>query len=316
MTDPRALWVVAPDHAEIRPAHAGEGVRLRSLYSGISRGTERLVLGAKVPVREHDRMRAPHQEGDFPYPVKYGYCAVAEIQQGPQAGRPVFALFPHQTWFCLPEGHFTPLPAALPPARAVLGANMETALNIIWDSGVSAGDRVSVIGAGVVGALVAYLCARIPGCEVTLCDLDAGRATLAQDMGCAFAVPQDLPEAQDVVINTSASASGLARALQVADMGATVVEASWHGDGMVALPLGGAFHSQRLRLISSQVGHLPPARLPRWDYRRRLAKALELLCDDRLDVLISGESAFDKLPDDYARILNAPDTLCHRIRYD
>lgn len=316
MTGPRALWVVAPNRAEIRPAMAGQGVRLRSLYSGISRGTERLVLRGAVPDGEHARMRAPHQEGDFPYPVKYGYGAVAEITEGPQAGQPVFALFPHQTWFCLPQDGVTPLPDTLPPARAVLAANMETALNIVWDSGLSAGDRVSVIGAGVVGALVACLCARFPGCEVTLSDLDPTRAELAQALGCAFAAPQDLPKAQDVVINTSASAKGLARALDIAGMGATVVEASWHGADMVALPLGGAFHSQRLRLISSQVGAVPPARLPRWTFRRRMEKALALLCDDRLDVLISGESAFDDLPDEYSRILNAPDTLCHRIRYD
>jgi len=316
MTDPRALWVVAPNRAEIRPASAGQGVRLRSLYSGISRGTERLVLRGAVPVGEHTRMRAPHQEGDFPYPVKYGYCVVAEIADGAQAGQPVFALFPHQTWFCLPQDGYSPLPDTLPPARAVLAANMETALNIVWDSGLSAGDKVSVIGAGVLGALVGYLCARHPGCEVTLCDIDPARATLAHALGCDFAAPQDLPQGQDVVINTSASAKGLVQALDIAGMGATVVEASWHGEDMVALPLGAAFHSQRLRLVSSQVGALPPARAPRWNFRRRMDKALALLCDDRLDVLISGESAFDDLPHDYPRILNAPDTLCHRIRYD
>ncbi|MGP9789202.1 zinc-dependent alcohol dehydrogenase [Roseinatronobacter sp. NSM] len=316
MTDPRALWVVAPDRAEIRPATAGDGVRLRSLYSGISRGTERLVLRGAVPVAEHTRMRAPHQEGAFPYPVKYGYCTVAEIAEGPQAGRAVFALFPHQTWFRLPDDGFVRLPDALPPARAVLAANMETALNIVWDSGLSAGDRVCIMGAGVLGALVGYLCARFPGCDVTLCDIDPARADLAQALGCRFTAPADMPKGQDVVINTSASAAGLAHALDAAGPGATVVEASWHGTQAVSLPLGGAFHSQRLQLVSSQVGAVPPARLPRWTFRRRLQKALALLCDDRLDMLISGESAFDDLPADYPLILNAPGTLCHRIRYD
>ena len=316
MNAPRALWIVAPRRVEIRPARPGEGIGLRMLCSGISRGTERLVWQAAVPESEYARMRAPYQEGAFPYPVKYGYSAVARIEEGPQAGQPVFALHPHQTWFRLPPADFVVLPAALPPDRAVLAANMETALNILWDSGVAAGDRVGVFGTGVVGALVGYLCARIPGCEVTLADIDPHRAALAQTLGCAFAAPPDLPPAQDVVINTSGAAAGLARALEVAGAGATVVEASWHGTAPVALPLGGAFHSQRLRLVSSQVGALPPVRLPRWTQRRRLEKALELLCDDRLDALISGDSSFEDLPQTYPRVIEQPTTLCHRIRYD
>ncbi|WP_209428073.1 zinc-binding alcohol dehydrogenase [Pararhodobacter sp. SW119] len=316
MSEPRALWIVAPGRAEIRPASLGEGLALRMLWSGISRGTERLVSRGAIPPSEFERMRAPNQEGAFPFPVKYGYAAVARIEEGAEAGQMVFALFPHQTRFRLPPDQVFPLPAALPPQRAIMAANMETALNILWDSGAGAGDRVSVIGAGVVGALVGYLCARLPGCEVTLADIDASRAVLAQKLGCAFVDSANLPPAQDVVINTSAAASALARAFDIAGPGATVVEASWHGATPVELPLGGAFHSQRLRLISSQVGTLPSARLPRWTHRRRLQKALELLLDDRVEMLISGESAFDSLPQDYHRVIEAPGTLCHRIRYD
>ena len=315
MTGPLALWTVAPGRAAIAPAAEGEGVALRMLWSGISRGTERTVHRGEVPEAEFDRMRAPFQEGGFPHPVKYGYSAVAEIAEGPEAGRPVFALFPHQTRFRLPPAAFVGLPDGLPPARAVLAANMETALNVLWDSGAGAGDRITVIGAGVVGALTAWLCTRLPGAEVTLCDLDPARADLAATLGCGFAAPDGLGGDRDVVINASASGAGLVRALEIAGPEATVVEASWHGAHPVTLPLGGAFHSRRLRLVSSQVGALPAARAPRWSHRRRLAKALELLRDDRLDALISGETAFRSLPDAYAAILEAPDTLCHRIRY-
>jgi len=311
----QALWCIAPDRAEIRPAAMGEGVAVQALFSGISRGTERLVSKGQVPVSEHDRMRGPGMEGTFPFPVKYGYCSVGRVLEGPMEGRCVFALFPHQTLYKLPQSSLTLLPEALPPERAVLAANMETALNILWDSGAAAGDRVAVIGAGVVGALVARLAAALPGADVTLVDINAERATLAEELSVAFARPEAAPQDCDVVIHTSASEAGLELALSIAGQGATVVEASWHGDTQVSVPLGGPFHSRRLRLISSQVGHLPADRLPRWSYARRMAKALELLCDPVLDVLISGETDFTALPAAYGDILAAPETLCHRIRY-
>lgn len=311
-----ALWCVAPDRAEIRPGLVGDdGVAVEALFSGISRGTERLVAAGRVPASEHQRMRGPGMEGTFPFPVKYGYCSVGRVTEGALAGRCVFALFPHQTTYRLPESMLTPLPDALPPERAIMAANMETALTILWDSGAGAGDRIAVIGGGVVGALVASLAARLPGAEVTLVDINPDRAPLAQALGIAFAQPDAAPQECDVVIHTSATEAGLALALSLAGQEATVVEASWHGDAPVRVPLGGAFHSRRLRLVSAQVGHVPAARLPRWTYARRMGKALELLCDPRLDALISGESAFSDLPTDYARILSSPDTLCHRIRY-
>jgi NADPH:quinone reductase-like Zn-dependent oxidoreductase len=310
-----ALWCIAPDQAEIRPGAIGEGVLVDALFSGISRGTERLVAAGRVPASEYARMRGPGMEGDFSFPVKYGYCSVGRVAEGVLQGRAVFALFPHQTQYRLPETALTPLPGALPPERAVLAANMETALTILWDSGAGAGDRIAVIGAGVVGALVATLAARLPGADVTLVDINPDRAGLAAALGVGFALPDAAPTECDVVIHTSASEAGLTLALSLAGQDATVVEASWHGDSAVSVPLGGPFHSRRLRLISSQVGHIPAARLPRWTYRRRLSKALELLCDPRLDVLISGETDFAELPSAYPGILAAPGTLCHRIRY-
>ena len=311
---PRALWCISPEQTELRPASAGEGVAVRALFSGISRGTERLVLAGRVPSGEQARMRAPFQEGDFPFPVKYGYASVGIATEGALAGRPVFALFPHQDTYRLPEDALIPLPDSLPPERAVLAANMETALNVLWDSGAGPGDRIAVVGGGLVGLLTASLAARLPGAEVVVIDLQ-DRAALARSFGCGFANRDDAPGGQDAVIHTSASQAGLALALSLAGPQATITEASWHGAGAVALPLGAAFHSQRLRIVSSQVGATPPDRAPRWTYRRRLAKAIDLLRDDRLDALISGETAFADLPDAYAAILSDPATLCHRIRY-
>ena len=314
----RALWQTGPGRSELRPEPAPIGeVVVETAFSGISRGTEALVLAGRVPAAERTRMRAPLQEGDFPFPVKYGYAAVGRALTGPEAllGRDVFVLHPHQDRFAAPAAMCTPLPEGLPPGRAVLAANLETALNVVWDAGVGPCDRVVVVGAGVVGALAGWLCARTPGAEVTLVDRNPGRAALAEGLGCRFAAPQDAPRDCDVVIHASASAAGLATALAAAGLEATVVEASWYGDHTPEVPLGEAFHSRRLRLVSSQVGRLPPARAPRWSHRRRLEAALGLLRDPALDALISGETAFDDLPARYGAILDDPATLCHRVRY-
>ncbi len=310
-----ALWCVAPGRTELRPGVVGQGVAVTALYSGISRGTERLVLKGGVPKSEYERMRAPFQEGDFPFPVKYGYAMVGRVEEGAIAGQTAFSLHPHQTSFRVPEDALAPLPEGLPAERAVLAANMETALNIVWDSQAGPGDRIAVVGSGVVGALVGYIAARIAGTDVTLIDVDESRAALAQKLSCAFAAPDAAPKDCDVVINTSASEKGLQLALAIAGKEATVVEASWYGSTDVSLPLGHAFHSRRLRIVSSQVGSIPPSRQARWTYRRRIEKALDLLRDPALDVLISGETAFADLAAAYGDILADPATLCHRIRY-
>ncbi|MBU2958465.1 zinc-binding alcohol dehydrogenase [Paracoccus sp. 1_MG-2023] len=310
-----ALWIEGPDQVAIRSGQEGSGSLVRTLYSGISRGTERLISHGKVPKAEYQRMRAPFQEGDFPFPVKYGYCAVGRATEGAYRDRNVFALFPHQQSFRLPDDALTPLPDDLPAERAVLTANMETALNVLWDSRAAAGDRIAVIGAGVVGLLIASLAARLPGAEVTVIDTQPAREDLTRMLGCRFALPDDAPDEQDAVIHTSASSAGLAQAIAIAGTEAQITEASWH-PAPVTIPLGGAFHSRRLRIVSSQVGRLPDTRNARWNYARRLRKAMELLAaDDRLDELVSGETAFRELPDRWTDIINDAATLCHRIRY-
>ncbi len=314
----RALWITGPGRAELREAAPGAGeLTLRARFGGISRGTEALVFAGRVPESEWGRMRAPAQEGEFPFPVKYGYATVAEVIAGPEAlrGRAVFALHPHQDEFALAEAMAVPVPDTVPPARAVLAANMETALNVVWDAGAGPGDRIAVVGAGVVGALAAWLCARMPGTEVTLLDVNPDRARLAAALGCDFAAPEQAPRGCDIAIHTSASAAGLATALGAVGAEGLVVEASWYGAGKVNIPLGGAFHAERLRIVSSQVGQVSPGHRPRWSHRRRLAKALDLLAAPELDALISGETDFDDLAARYAAILEDPGTLCHRIGY-
>ncbi len=309
--------------AELRPTTlppvGPEDAVVTTLWSGLSRGTERLVFEGRVSATESERMRAPLQEGDFPYPVKYGYCAVGLVEQGPPAlrGRAVFALHPHQDRFVAPARLLAPVPEGVPPRRAVLAANMETALNALWDSGAGPGDRIVVVGAGVVGLLVGYLAARLPGADVTMVDIDLSREAIARKLGCRFRKPLDAPGDADVAFHTSATAPGLACALSCAGVEATVVEMSWYGDAPVSAPLGLDFHSRRLRLVSSQVGQVSPARRPRWSHRRRLDKALALLADDRLDALITEEVAFADLAAELPRLF-APGAsgLATVVRYE
>lgn len=318
----QALWYTGPGQVEIRQEslalpQTGE-VRVRALYGAISRGTEGLVLAGRVPESEYERMRAPFMDGDFPFPVKYGYATVGRIEQGTETllGRTVFTLHPHQNLFNIRASAAVVLPKDLPPQRAVLAANMETALNAVWDAAPCPADRIAIVGAGVVGSLVAYLCGRLPGAEVTLVDVNHGRAELAKAFGVSFATPEGAKGDCDLVVHASGNPAGLGTALALAGEEATVVELSWYGDVAVTAPLGGAFHSRRLRLVSSQVGRIAPSHRPRWTHGRRLAAALALLADARLDLLLAPAVAFRDLPYRLPDILDARSgMLCQPISY-
>jgi NADPH:quinone reductase-like Zn-dependent oxidoreductase len=323
MVEARAFWVTAPGHGEIRaqrlrsPGH-GE-LLIRTLRSAISRGTETLVFRGEVPESEWRRMRCPFQEGEFPAPVKYGYSAVGIVEDGPAEalGRRVFCLHPHQDRFIVPREAVVDVPDTVPDRRAALAANMETAINGMWDAMPGPGDRIAVIGAGVVGCLVAALAARLPGAEVELIDIDPTREAIAHAFGCHFATPETASHEADLVVHASGSPAGLANALTIAGFEATVLEMSWYGTRIVPLELGGAFHSRRLTLRSSQVGAVPAARRQRWPLRRRLTLALSLLRDPVFDILLSGETEFTALPALMPQLAtSSAGILCHTLRYD
>jgi 2-desacetyl-2-hydroxyethyl bacteriochlorophyllide A dehydrogenase len=309
-TGARALWVVGLRRAELReatlPPLAPGHVRVAARASGISRGTEALVFDGLVPESEHARMRCPFQEGAFPWPVKYGYCAVGTIVDGDAArvGERVFCLHPHQTLFDVPAAAALAIPADVPDRRATLAANLETAINALWDARPAVGDRIAVIGAGSVGLLAAWLATRIPGTRVTMVEPDPGRAATAAALGLHVAMPDAARGNNDLVLHASGRPEGLVRALELAGDEATIVELSWYGKRPVPLPLGAAFHARRLRLIASQVGQLPPERRPRWNHARRLALALALLRAPELDTLIGAVIPFAALPDALPRVLD------------
>ena len=316
----QALWYVGKGRAELREEAADGGragmVGVRALFGAISRGTERLVFAGRVPDSEYERMRAPFMGGSFPFPVKYGYATVGRLEDGPSPGMLVFALHPHQTLFTVPAEAVHPVPAGVPPSRAVLAANMETALNAVWDGAPGPADRIAVVGAGTVGLLVARLCARLPGAEVTVVDTAEARGKLVDALGGKFASPAAAPADCDLVFHASGSGAGLATALRCAGDEATIVELSWYGAGEVAAPLGHAFHSRRLRLVSSQVGKVAPSHRSRWTHARRLSAALALLDDAALDVLLAPAVDFTELPSRLPAILAEDgDARCPLIRY-
>lgn len=317
----RAFWLDSPGRGGIREVDLpvpGEGeVLVRSLCSGVSRGTETLVFRGEVPESQHAVMRAPFQEGDFPGPVKYGYLNVGVVEEGPGelVGRTVFCLYPHQTHYVVPANAVTPVPDGVPAARAVLAGTVETAVNALWDAAPLVGDRIAVVGGGMVGCSVAALLARFPGVRVQLVDADPARASTAEALGVGFALPGDALGECDLVVHASATEQGLSRALELLTAEGTVVELSWYGDRKVSLPLGEAFHSRRLVIRGSQVGTVSPARANR-SYADRLALALDLLADPAFDALVTGESAFEDLPGVMPGLASGEvPALCHRIRY-
>jgi threonine dehydrogenase-like Zn-dependent dehydrogenase len=318
----RAFWVREPGRGEIRPvtvpAPADGEVLVRTLFSGVSRGTETLVFRGGVPVDQHDRMRAPHQDGEFPGPVKYGYLSVGRVEDGVPAlrGRTVFCLHPHQTAYVVPAADAVVVPDDVPPARAVLAGTVETAVNALWDASPMVGDRVAVVGAGMVGCCVARLLAAFPGVETTLVDVDPDRARTAAALGVGFASPDNAPDGLDLVLHASATSAGLQRSLELLAPDGHVVDLSWYGDTPVRLDLGGAFHAGRLAVRASQVGEVALARRHRRTRSERLALALRLLRDDAFDALLTGATPFAELPTLMAELSSGARTaLCHSVTY-
>ncbi len=319
----QAFWLREPGSGEIRPALLPQprpaDVLVRTVRSGVSRGTESLVFTGRVPVSQRTTMRAPFQEGDFPAPVKYGYLNVGVVEHGPPdlLGRTVFCLHPHQTAYVVPASAVVVVPPDVPAARAVLTGLVETAVNALWDAPPLVGDRVAVVGAGALGCCVARLLARVPGVAVTLVDIDPSRAAVADALGVGFALPDEAPSGRDLVVHTSATSEGLQRSLDLLAPEGTVVELSWYGDAATTVSLGGSFHSGRLTVRASQVGTLAAARRDRRTTRDRLRLALDLLRDPAFDVLLTGESPFRELPAVLPRLVSGElPALCHSMTYD
>ena len=318
-----AWWTIGPGEGEFRseelrrPAEGEAAVR--TLWTGVSRGTEALVARGEVPESERTRMRAPFQDGDFPFPVKYGYLNVGTVEDGPAPlqGRTVFALVPHQSRYVVAADALVALPEHVPPRRAVLAGAVETAVNVLWDAAPLIGDRVVVVGAGMIGCAIARVARGIPGVHVTLVDVDPEKAPVARALGVEFALAADAANQllePDVVVEASGKGAGLDLALRLAPTDGEVVVASWYGSRAVPIELGADFHSRRLTIRSSQVGAVSPRRRARRTPRDRLGVALRLLADPAFDLLLGGGSSWRQLPEITASLAaGTAGELCHTI---
>lgn len=317
----QALVYCAPGEARIDTVDLPpQGIRVMTRFSGISRGTERLIFNGLVPEAEHDRMRAPLQSGDFPFPVRYGYAATGTVDDPTTDlhGREVFCLHPHQTAFRAPQAMVLPIPRNVPASRAILAANMETALNAIWDARLRPGSKCLVVGAGLLGWLITALLSRRPDLSVDITDIRTDTGVKADDFSVNFMTPDRTNSCSyDVAFHTSASSAGLQSALDALNFEGRVIELSWYGVRETQINLGGNFHANRLSILCSQVGHVAPTHRHAVTHRDRLARALTALDDPRLDLLITHEVHFRDLPESLPRLLadDAPG-IATRIVYD
>jgi threonine dehydrogenase-like Zn-dependent dehydrogenase len=316
----RALWIEAAGRAAIRrqplPELGADGVEVQASFSGLSRGTESLVFRGQVPPESFASMRCPHQEGELSFPVKYGYCSVGRVVAGAElVGRRVFCLYPHQDRYVVSARDVVPLPDAVPDRRAVLAANMETAINGVWDAAPALGARVAVIGAGAVGLLAASLLARIPGIELQVVDIAPEKDAVCRALGLEPVRPGQAARECDLVLHASGAPAGLALGLELAGFEATIVELSWYGTKPVSLPLGGRFHDKRLRIQSSQVGNVATVQRARWSYRRRMELALRLLADPVYDALLGEPVLFDELPGALPALLDRSTSVTALVEY-
>ena len=324
MSTARAIWFESPGIAavreeELREPGAGE-VRVQAICSGLSAGTERLVLSGTVPAEARAIMALPQMRGGFDLPISYGYALVGRIDAvGPGApahrlGERVLLLHPHHDRVIAPIEAIRPLPEGPPSERLVLLPSLETAINVIWDAGVALGDRVLVTGLGVVGLLIVHLAARAGADEIVAVDPDPDRRAMALEPSelehaarlgatATLAEPDPAVVAEcDVSIEASGSTRALAAIVEHAGLEASVIVASWYGSTIAALPLGGCFHPHRVTLRSSQVGRIDPRRSARWSYARRWALAGELACDADLDRLIAPSVPLSQAPAVYAEL--------------
>jgi len=302
-------------------------VLVKALYSGISRGTESLVYSGKVPSSEWSRMRCPNQTGEFSFPINYGYASVGKVISvgsdvtNTKAGDKVFVLHPHQDRFIVGDSWINVLPDDLQdPEIAVLSANMETALNANWDADIENRKSIVVVGGGVVGILTAYVAKQLSGKKPVLIDIDERKAELANKFGFDFALARDAASEDfgkfECVFHTSASEKGLQLAIDLAVFEGRVIEMSWYGDKPISINLGGAFHSQRISLISSQVGHVSANKRQSHSHSDRMSLAMDLLRNSALKALLKPIVPFADLPDRLDEVLTSSETLCPLVTYN
>jgi len=299
-------------------------VRIQTLFSGISHGSEMMVYRGEIPADLSLDATLPSLQGNFSFPIKYGYAStgriidVGEGVNGLEAGDLVFAFNPHETCYTVPATVVIKLPEGLDPKHGIFAANVETALNALLDAAPRLGERAVIIGQGVVGLLITQLVRKAGASLIVTSDMYAKRRALSQKAGANLVVDpatESLDDrvyemtggaGADVVIEVSGEPRALNDAIKITAQEGRVVVVSWYGTKRADLALGSDFHRKRLTLRSSQVSNLDPSLAPRWTIARRRQLAASYLSELLLEELISNVVPFEQAGEAYRLICEQP----------
>jgi len=302
----RSLWHLSDSQSVIKENTAQNPspsfLKIQSHFSLISTGTERLVACGEVPGSVHDDMKVPYMEGAFPFPIKYGYSLVGKVitEGHSMTGKLVHAMHPHQDFCLINESDLFEIHSNIPAQRATLASNLETALTAVWDAQVNIGDRVLIVGFGLIGSLIARLLSFIPAIYFQIIEIDKERIQHAEKLGFPVSAILRKHSKFDIAFHTSATAEGLQTCIDGVGLEGKIIELSWYGKKPVKINMGGSFHSQRKQIISSQVGKLPSKYNARWDMKRRKKVVFELLENALFDQQITHFIKFVDTPTFFA----------------
>jgi NADPH:quinone reductase-like Zn-dependent oxidoreductase len=316
----KELWFNSPGKVGFKLVNVddpkNDEVLVKAVCSLISSGTERLVSGGNIPAKIYDQMKVPYMQGDFSFPFTYGYSLVGEIFKGKKSlpGKYVHLLHPHKEIALVKMNDVYILPEGFNLQTATLASNMETAVNAVWDSGVSIGDKVIIVGFGIIGALIAGVLKSMKHIHISIHESNPERASIARKLG--FEVPGEIQNNYfDIAFNTSASEHGLQVCIDSVGFEGKVTELSWYGEGKVNINLGGDFHSMRKVIIASQVSSIPAQMTGRWDFSRRKKLVFEILKDDYYSLLPMLDLPFLQCESLYENKLQVNKYLGVRIKY-
>ncbi|WP_298982402.1 zinc-dependent alcohol dehydrogenase [Caldilinea sp.] len=316
----RSVIFTAPGKVVVRaepiPQPQPGELLVQTLVSAISAGTELLFLRGEVPANMEVDSAIPALNGAVRYPLRYGYACVGRvIEAGEEQDRgwlgcTVFAFHPHASHFVASTAQILPVPDDLTPHRAALLPNMETAVNLVMDGQPGIGERVAVIGLGVVGLLTIALLARFPLERLLAVDPLPQRRGLATALGAHAALaPEELTERSgyDLVYEVSGSPIALNTALALTGFAGRIVIGSWYGVKQAPLDLGGAFHRSRIRLLASQVSTIDPRWSGRWNKKRRIDLAWAMLRAVEIERLITHRLPVEEAPTAYRLLEQEPE---------
>ena len=318
-----ALWHLNTEKSIIKPGHLprinSNQVLIESRYSLISAGTEKSIAQGFISEKHQPFMQVPYMDGSFSLPIKYGYSVVGKvISEGKYLDRRVHLMHPHQSLIVADIGNVYFISDQLYYSKAALLSNMETIVNAIWDAEISNNEEVLICGFGGIGFLLAETIRMLKSAVVTILDTDDARISLAHKRGFETMMLNDLRrEHFATAFNCSGTYGGLNNCIKAVGFEGKVIELSWYGDEMGLVDLGGSFHFNRKKIISSQVSNIPLGKKETWTFVKRKKYAEEVL--NQLDLSSYGVNRipFAEAPQFFEKLRNndIPEDLIHVIDY-